>query len=182
MDAGNIIYIIAIIIYFIYTAVKKGQKPQDLEGQDDQPSNGQPERRPVSFEDLLKEIRSGQQQNEKELPQTGQGTISQTKPNPQQEPLSRQFEPQRDIMRGDRPRSKAYGEYEGTGVEIVKPKLKTLDEQVSLTASVEGIKSNLKSERTKTTKTKSRYAEMLSNPATIKDAVILSEILNRKNF
>lgn len=182
MDAGNIIYIIAIIIYFIYTAVKKGQKPQDLEGQDDQPSDGQPERRPVSFEDLLKEIRGGQQQREKDLSQTGQGTITQNRTDSRQETVSRQFEQQRDIMRGDRPRSKAYGEYEGTGAEIVKPKLKTLDEQVSLTASVEGIKSNLKSERVGITKTKSRYAEMLSNPATIKDAVILSEILNRKNF
>jgi hypothetical protein len=182
VDAGNIIYIIAIIIYFIYTAVKKGQKPQDLEGQDNLPSEGQPERKPVSFEDLLKEIRSGQQQREKTLPQTGQGTSAQTKPIASQSPVSREFEPQRDIMRGDRPRSKAYGDYEGTGAEIVKPKLKTLDEQVSLTASVEGIKSNLKSERATTTQTKSRYAEMLSNPATIKDAVILSEILNRKKF
>ena len=182
MDAGNIIYIIAIIIYFIYTAVKKGQKPQDLDGQDEIPSDGRQERRPASFEDLLKEIRSGQQQREKELPQTGQGKVVQSKPVIQQEPVSRQFEPQRDIMRGDRPRSKAYGDYEGTGAEIVKPKLQTLDEQVSLTASVEGIKSSISPERIKTTKTKSRYAEMLSTPATIKDAVILSEILNRKHF
>jgi hypothetical protein len=182
VDAGNIIYIIAIIIYFIYTAVKKGQKPQDLDGQDDQPSEGQSERKPVSFEDLLKEIRGGQQQREKDLPQTGQGTAAQNRPVAQQEPVSRQFEPQRDIMRGDRPRSKAYGDYEGTGAEIVKPKLKTLDEQVSLTASISGIKSNLKPDTIKTAKTKSRYAEMLSNPESIKDAVILSEILNRKNF
>lgn len=182
MDAGNIIYIIAIIIYFIYTAVKKGQKPQDLDGQDDQSSDGQSERKPVSFEDLLKEIRGGQQQREKDLSQTGQGTITQSRPDTSQEPVSRQFEPQRDIMRGDRPRSKAYGDYEGTGAEIVKPKLKTLDEQVSLTASIEGIKSNLKSDKIKTTNAKSRYAEMLRNPETIKDAVILSEILNRKNF
>lgn len=182
MDAGNIIYIIAIIIYFIYTAVKKGKKPQDLEGQDNLPTDSQPERKPVSFDDLLKEIRSGQQQREKNLPQTGQGTSAQTKPIPTQVTVSREFEPQRDIMRGDRPRSKAYGDYEGTGAEIVKPKLKTLDEQVSLTASVEGIKSSISSERVKTIQTKTRYAEMLSNPATIKDAVILSEILNRKKF
>jgi hypothetical protein len=112
VDAGNIIYIIAIIIYFIYTAVKKGQKPQDLDGQDDQSSDGQSERKPVSFEDLLKEIRGGQQQREKDLSQTGQGTITQSRPDTSQEPVSRQFEPQRDIMRGDRPRSKAYGDYE----------------------------------------------------------------------
>jgi hypothetical protein len=182
VDAGNIIYIIAIIIYFIYTAVKKGQKPQDIEGQDNSPADSQQERKPVSFEDLLKEIRGGQQQREKDLPQTGQGTVVQSKSVTQQEPVSRQFEPQRDIMRGDRPRSKAYGDYEGTGAEIVKPKLKTLDEQVSLTASISGIKSNLKPDTIKTAKTKSRYAEMLSNPESIKDAVILSEILNRKNF
>ncbi|WP_373520603.1 hypothetical protein [Aquiflexum sp.] len=182
MDAGNIIYIIAIIIYFIYTAVKKGQKPQDLDGQDNLPSDGQPKRKPVSFEDLLKEIRSEQEPKEKNLPRAGTATTSQTKPVPQQETFSRNFEPQRDIMRGDRPRSKAYGDYEGTGAEIEKPKIKTLDEQVSLTASVEGIKSSISPERIKTTKTKSRYAEMLSNPASIKDAVILSEILNRKNF
>ncbi|WP_194975635.1 hypothetical protein [Aquiflexum lacus] len=182
MDAGNIIYIIAIIIYFIYTAVKKGQKPQDLEGQDNLPTDTQNERKPVSFEDLLKEIRSGQQERKKDLQQTGQGTSAQTKPVPQQATVNREFEPQRDIMRGDRPRSKAYGDYEGTGAEIEKPKIKTLDEQVSLTASVEGIKSSITTDRIKTTKTRSRYAEMLSNPATIKDAVVLSEILNRKKF
>lgn len=182
MDAGNIIYIIAIIIYFIYTAVKKGQKPQDLEGQDNLPTDSQPQRKPASFEDLLKEIRSGQQEREKDFEHTGQGSTTQTKTVPQAAPVSREFEPQRDIMRADRPRSKAYGDYEGTGAEIEKPKIKTLDEQVSLTASVEGIKSSISTERIKTTKTKSRYAEMLSNPATVKDAVILSEIFNRKKF
>lgn len=180
MDAGNIIYIIAIIIYFIYTAVKKGQKPQDLEGQDN--TDSQPQRKPVSFEDLLKEIRSEQEPRDENKPQREQTTPSQTRPISQQTTVRREFEPQRDIMRADRPRSKAYGDYEGTGAEIEKPKIKTLDEQVSLTASVEGIKSNISSERIKSTNTKSRYAEMLSNPATIKDAVILSEILNRKKF
>ncbi|WP_373497192.1 hypothetical protein [Aquiflexum sp.] len=182
MDAGNLIYIIAIIIYFVYTAMKKGQKPRDLDGQDNLPTDSQPQRKPVSFEDLLKEIRSGQQEREKDFEQTGQGTSAESTPVPQQATVSREFEPQRDIMRGDRPRSKAYGDYEGTGAEIIKPKIKTLDEQVSLTATVEGIKSSITSEKIKTTKTKSRYAEMLSNPETIKDAVILSEILNRKNF
>lgn len=245
MDAGNIIYIIAIIIYFIYTALKKA-KP---DAGPDKPVSNDPtseQKRPVSFDDLLKEIRQGQQSREKDFEQTGQGNTAEKKfqtdrwdKKPDQhsdrdfeEPVQGKtaekkfqtdrwdkkpdqhsdrsyeesahgkipekkfqtdrwerrpdIEPERatkPIYQDDVDQPKAYGKFQGEVSDRAIPKLKTLDEQVNLSSAIEGLKSDIKVIDISGKKNRSnRYKEMLRNPETVKDAVILSEILNRKNF
>ncbi len=215
MDAGNIIYIIAIIIYFIYTALKKA-KP---DAGSDKPLSNEPsteQQRPVSFDDLLKEIRQGQQSREKDFEQTGQGNTAEKKfqtdrwdKKPEQHldsdlegavqekiPKKKfqtdrwektpEVEPERatrPIYQDDVDQPKAFGKFQGEVSDRAIPKLKTLDEQVSLSSNIQGLKSDIKVIDISGKKNRSnRYKEMLQNPESVRDAVILSEILNRKTF
>ena len=81
MDLGNIVYIIAVIGYFIYQATKK-KRGQELPGAPD--SNPEPPQKGMTFEELLKEIR--QAQNPIPAPPT---------PKPQPIPVSTQRNPHR---------------------------------------------------------------------------------------
>lgn len=177
MDSGNIIYLIAIIIYFIYTALKKGKKEEEIESSD-MPQERQEQRRPVSFEDLLKEIRTGQQQLEKDLQQTGQGRSAEERPFTKMTSQEKQtdYRPQKIKQ------PKAYQQFQGEIPEREMPKLLTLNEQISLEASLQGIKSSLKSDDVEKVKKENRYRQLLKDPRSVKDAVVLSEVLTRKHF
>lgn len=177
MDAGNIIYLVAIIIYFIYTAFKKG-KPEGELDRPEVPQERKEQRRPVSFEDLLKEIRSGQQQMEKDLQQTGQGRAAEDRPFTQKtsQEKTNTYHPQKNKQ------PKAYEQFQGEVSEREMPKLRTLNEQISLEASLEGIKSSLRSDIVEKEKKENRYRQLLKDPRSVKDAVILSEVLTRKYF
>jgi hypothetical protein len=179
VDAGNIIYLLAIIIYFIYTALKKGKNEREIENPD-QPGNTQGENRPVSFEDLLKEIRQGQKKSEGDIQPSGQKRAVETQEKPRTvrtfEVNPRTYQPQKSKQ------PKAYEQFQGEVPERERPKLLTLDEQVRLTGSIEGIKSSLQTESLESGKSENKYANLLKNPQSVKDAIILSEILNRKNF
>jgi serine phosphatase RsbU (regulator of sigma subunit) len=178
MDAGNIIYIIAIIAYFLYTILKKNKPGEELEGPESQdPQNEQ--KRPTSFEDLLKEIRNSQQENLREHRESSQKNEAEERRS--MRPASTSRDP-RSYQPASVNQPKAYEKFQGEVEDKEIPKLKTLDEQVSLKASVQGIKSSLKVEEVTVGKKKNKYQKLLQDPTTIKDAVILSEILNRKHF
>lgn len=173
MDAGNIIYLIAVIIYFIYSALKKN-KPEQIEDSEN-PSTDSPQQRPASFEDLLREIRQGQQEAQKDLDQSGQGDVLEErrpKPSKRAEPA---FEP---FSKASLP--KEYSAYQGAIDEDFKSKYKTLDEQIRLSSPIEGLKSGgiVASKNRKVQVNK--YARMLQNPNSVRDAVVLSEVLKRK--
>lgn len=177
VDAGNIIYLIAIILYFLFTVLKKPKK-EEIENTGS-PEDQQEQRKPVSFEDLLKEIRQGQQERERDFQQSGQGKAVEERPITSSQPFERQeksFEPSNFNQ------PKAYQKFQGEISDKALPKVKTLDEQVSLTASIQGIKSSIKSESTAKQVRENKYRRMLNNPSSVKDAVVLSEILNRKHF
>lgn len=177
MDAGNIIYLIAIILYFLFTVLKKPKK--DEVENTGSPDNQQEQRKPVSFEDLLKEIRQGQQERERDFQQSGQGKGVEERPTVQSRTFERQ---ERRYEPAQINQPKAYQKFQGEVSDKALPKIKTLDEQVSLSASIEGIKSTLKSETTEKRVRNSKYARLLNNPNSVKDAVVLSEILNRRHF
>jgi len=185
VEPGNIIYIIAIIIYFIYSAVKKGKKEKEFMDEDtDQDGDVTTERpRPTSFEDLLKEIRAGQDQRQTNLPQTGQGKTADTFPNAKKTAtISRPVEPMVPANKTAMETSKKYGDFQGFVGESERPKILTLDEQVRISSSLNGpivldLGKDIKKE-----KPANRIGRMLKDPATVKDAIILSEILNRKQF
>jgi len=178
MDLGNIIYIIAIIAYFIYTATKKKVNPEEME-QPGLPDNPQEQRKPVSFEDLLKEIRQGQGQREKELKDSGQGKSAETFPRRQED---RTFEQPKPKTVQEVKKIKRYESFEGVIEERALPDRIKLADQERIHSNVEGIKSTIALESVEGNEEENKYKTMLRNPETIKDAVILSEILNRKYF
>ncbi|TVP51685.1 MAG: hypothetical protein EA341_04700 [Mongoliibacter sp.] len=179
MDAGNIIYIIAIIIYFIYTALKKGKGPDDVAAPE-QKEEGQ-SKRPASFEDLLKEIRDGQQERERDFDQSGQGDTLEKKPTRQDRSIEKPVAtPSYQRPSIDQP--KAFGRFQGEVSDDEKPRHKTLDEQVRLDAEIEGLKSSIAVEEISKPKKSNKYRAMLKNPESVKDAIVLSEILNKRSF
>lgn len=178
MDAGNIVYIIAIIIYFIYTALKKNKGPEDVDVPEKQDQESP--RRPASFEDLLKEIREGQQERKSDFDQTGQGDVLEQKSKRRDRSIERPSSPSYQPRDLDQP--KAFKKFQGEVSEEEKPRHKTLDEQVRLDAEIEGLKSSIAVEELDKPKTNSKYKSMLKNPESAKDAIILTEILNRRNF
>lgn len=183
MDAGNIIYVVAVIIYFIYTALKKGKKNEDL-NQPDQESESQPNQRPPSFEDLLREIRGGQQERERNLEKSGQGDVTE---NTKTVVKSTKLEPEKyqtssdKLEKIDQANSK-YNQYTGADSKLKTPKLQTLDEQVRLKSSFTGIEVGESRSVNRKTSKNNRYQKMLASPRSVKDAIVLSEILNRKHF
>jgi hypothetical protein len=192
MDLGNIVYIIAIIAYFIYTATKKKANPEEMDQPG--PTEGQQERRkPASFEDLLKEIRQGQGQREKDLEESGQGksvdqiprrnesrTFEQQKPRPVQE--VRTFEQQKPRNVQEVKKVKRYENFEGVIEEKKIPERVKLADQERIHGHFEGIKSSIAVESLDRIDEENKYKTLLRNPESVKDAIILSEILNRKYF
>ncbi len=178
MDAGNIIYLIAIIIYFLFTVLKKPKQGQEPENTD-APGKDQQQKKPASFEDLLKEIRQSQQERERDLSQSGQGKAIEELPTANSGSYRHQ---EIDVQPAGIDQPRAYRKFQGEVSERALPKMKTLDEQVSLTATIEGIKSDIRVENIGKKVTSNKYKSLLRNPETVKDAVVLSEILNRKHF
>jgi hypothetical protein len=174
VDAGNIIYIVAVIIYFIYTAVKKGNKNA-------QPDNNEPDipadqrEKVPSFEELLRDIRSGQREREQDLKNSGQGEI--------EKPVQRRAtqETSKEVVKENK-QIRAFDKYSGAVTDGSSQKLKTLDEQVSLTANIEGLIPREERVTTRKQQSNNRYRKLLQSRGNVKDAIILSEILNRKHF
>ncbi len=178
MDNFNLIYIIALVIYFIYSALKKGK--QGAEDPTDLPSGPSQPRRTASFEDLLREIRESQQEQSRDLEGSGQGEIEERKVRRNEpEPVIQSYESDSGTLHREMPRKSRYEAFEGEVSQGGK-NYKKLDDQISIDAPIEGIKSELKRQRSSTDKVPNRYLTMLKNPQSIKDAVVLSEILNRK--
>ncbi|SFO39141.1 hypothetical protein SAMN04488519_10652 [Algoriphagus ornithinivorans] len=168
MDLGNILYILAVLAYFIYTATRKKKSEEGLDPADT-PTN-QPEQG-TSFEDLLREIRDQQK-----------------KPRTQEAPKPKKKEP-------------APVQMPETVEELPwKTKYKSLEEQDDEIQYYEGAFNKTKSDLSKTSKgvpeipsvvdrDESRksirsnpYARLLKNSSSMKDAIVLKEILDRKHF
>ncbi|MBT0810476.1 hypothetical protein KIH41_04195 [Litoribacter ruber] len=183
MDAGTLIYIVLVIIYFLFTAFKKKNKPQEGEERFEGEEEG--ERRPASFEDMLREIRREQEQRTREVENREQpeeedlyeeAAYSQPTPAPKPKPKPQpkaQNEPAN-------PYKKYYEGGEGSLKNVEKEPLVTLDEQVDISSDekIIGEVEDVAEEKSAV----NPYAKLLKNPETVKDAVVLSEILNRKYF
>jgi hypothetical protein len=182
VDAGNIIYIVAVIIYFIYSALKK-DKSKTIE-----PSSNDSEserNRPASFEDLLKEIRQSQQSREVDFDKTGQGEVLETSKNRKifTEPMERRdVVEKREEQKRQETTSTVYDKYQGQMGEKMVPKRQKLDDQVSIDEPITrlGIP-ELEIEKSEA-KTEHYYSKLLKDPQSVKDAVILGEILNRRSY
>lgn len=178
MDFGQIIYIIAVIGYFIYQATrkKKGQDPVD--SGDNQPESPQ---KGVTFEDLLREIREAQNPQPKpQAPPRPQPQATQAEVQPRNEPTKPAFFPERKSYKPE------YVEevddearyYEGAfRSKSQAAQAKAAPKVISIEEMARDIR--LKGQNQKKV---NPYAEKLKNPQSVRDAIILSEILNRKHF
>ncbi len=178
MDLGNIVYIVAVLAYFIYQATR-GKK--DKEKTD---STGTPEtqaEKPVTFEDLMKEIRGAQKTNEpetvreveatkpKENYRSSQPRKEEVNPYSYKQPETAYKAPQKEEFDSE---IRYYeGAFENTKSDLLKtskgiPEIPTLVDRKS-----EGVKGNV-----------NKYAQILKNQSTLKDSIVLKEILDRKHF
>jgi hypothetical protein len=169
MDSSTVFYIIAVIIYFIYTSFanrKSDNSNPEMEEQEGSPSQG------TSFEDLLRDIRDRQNQdksaeNEEEVLQD-EKPDSTTLLSKTQRKLDDQESNSADEV-----------EVKNTYRDIKQPLIK-LDDQVDLSdgRKILGDVVDVAGEHPGGNK----YARFLKNPETKKDAIVLTEIFNRKHF
>lgn len=183
MDLGNIVYIVAVLAYFIYQATKGKKKHQ---GGEQPETSGAPEQKPVSFEDLLREIRDAQKPKPVEPAKPKMQPVPVEQPKPAE--YRRAAEPaERPEWRPDPVATKRFPtrklEDEDDEIEYYQGAFEKT--QSALAKTSKGIPEipSLKESPTEPSGTsKNRYARMLKNPQSIRDAVVLKEILDRKHF
>ena len=162
MDLGNIIYIVAIVGYFIYQMTRK--KGQEVIGEPEE--NSPPQPKPATFEDLMKEIRNAQRPDPTPVPQPVRrvATIPKAK-----EPIKTYYEVEQDQE------SQYYEDsYERTNKNPYQANrdVHTLSSFPLKKIDYDAI----------TAKKVNRYGEMLKNPKNVREAIIMSEILKPKHF
>ena len=180
MDLGNIVYIVAVLAYFIYQATrkKKGQEMTESDGSaPDAPQKG------LTFEDLMREIRQAQNPSSEKSEPLPQKTEVQQPPKPQpyrNQPVPSHIpQPQvsyrKPIPVEDDDEIKYY---EGTFGATKKSPYEDYKKAQSI-PMVSSIKMDYDSLQEKKY---NRYAELLKNPKTLREAIIVSEILRPKHF
>lgn len=161
MDLGNIIYLVAVIVYFIYqiSKNKKSGEPTEEQGTPDESPKA-----PTTFEDLMREIREAQQ------PRSKQPSPQPQRPEPVQ--VKEKAPSKKWYEEADEEISYYDGAYE---------KAKTAAEKAIPISQLEF--SEIGKQAYKPSEKKvNRYAQLMKDPQSVKDAVVLSEILNRKHF
>jgi hypothetical protein len=170
MDFGQIIYIVAIVAYFLYRASskKKDALPPDAESSDpSSPPKG------LTFEELLREIREAQSPK---IPELEPEPVSLPKSNP----TSSLPNLERSLSQPSNSREEILSEGVDYEVTTNPPKTRPFytDSEVSTTLidqrrpiSYEIPESQI-----------NPYAELLKNPKSFRDAVVVSEILKPKHF
>lgn len=176
MDLGNIVYIVAVLAYFIYQATRGKKKDQAPVGDEDRVD--EPTHQPTSFEDVLREIRNSQKPKQETVDKPKQVTVERPrtapsvdeKPDWRPDPVFKKRFPAKPIVEADEEISYYEGAFENVESELSQtskgvPEIPSLKETVDLY-----------------TRRKHRYAAMLKNPQSIRDAVVLKEILDKKYF
>ena len=170
MDFGQIIYIVAIVAYFLYRASSKKKNtplPDVEEAAPETPKKG------FTFEELLREIREAQTPSIPEL---------EPEPMPLPKPKPAYTIPQQDrpIFQPASSREEIVSEGLDYEQSNTQPKAKPfyVDTEAPRAPRDKAIEISyeLYVERT------NPYAELLKNPKSFRDAVVVSEILKPKHF
>lgn len=166
MDLGNIVYVVAVIGYLIYRVIQ-GKKEKEL-AETNQPEEEQAER-PVSFEDLLKEIREAQ------------------KPKRQAPELKPVF--QEVVVPQEKIRAKPIAVRRSEAVEVLDDEARfyqgaynSSNQNATKITDVTYEGSFLKADQYEASKKVNQYAAVLKNPISFREALIVSEILKPKHF
>jgi hypothetical protein len=179
MDSGTVFYIIAVIIYFLYTAFQQRKaKNREANGESlpESPSEESPGR--GSFDDLLKEIRREQEERERDIVITGEKSKPVLKKKPEVEPayMAEEALEGEPSYSSKKPESTYIDPYRS--LSDSRPLVK-LDDQVDIHEDVKilgEVESSFESQEG------NYYASLLKSPKTLVDAVVVSAILERKHF
>jgi hypothetical protein len=183
MDLGNIVYIVAVLAYFIYQATRK-KKGQDMTDSDDE--SPEAPQKGLTFEDLMKEIRQAQNPTtvDKPEPVKQKPVIQpQMKPEPygsqpipshipQPKPVSR-----RPVVVEEDDEETRY--YEGSYAATKKIPYQNFNDKVPSADLIPSITMDYDSLKPKKS---NPYAQLLKNPKSLRDAIVVSEILKPKYF
>lgn len=179
MDLGNIVYIVAVLAYFIYQATrkKKGQEMTDSDEAPDAPQKG------LTFEDLMREIRQAQNPSSEKSEPVPQKTEVPQPPKPQpyrNQPVPSHIPQPQVSYRKPIPveDDEEIQYYEGTFGATKKSPYEDYKKAQSI-PMVSSIKMDYDSLQEKKY---NRYAELLKNPKTLRESIIVSEILRPKHF
>lgn len=166
MDLGNIVYVVAVLGYFIYRAVQ-GKKEKEL-ADTNQPEQEQAER-PVSFDDLLKEIREAQKPKRQA---------------PEPKPVFQEV-----VVPQEKLRAKPIAVRRSQVVEVLDDEARfyqgaynSSNQNATKITDVTYEGSFLKDEQYEAVKKVNRYAAVLKNQQTLREALIVSEILKPRHF
>jgi hypothetical protein len=165
VDIGNIVYIVAVLAYFIYRGIQ-GSKQKDL-AEPNKPDSA--EDRPVSFEDLLKEIRQAQ---------------TPAKPKPELKPVAREIIDPREKLRA-KPivvRRSEVAEEMDSEARFYEGSYNTATQNATKISDISYEGSFLKVDPQEISKKVNPYAQILKNPRSFREALILSEIIKPKHF
>lgn len=182
-DYKLILYILAIVAYFIYTAWRKAFKTPDDDGRPPAPTQERPQQerpapRPMpttqsqprqqqrpsvpatSFEDILREMQTKMERANEQ----NRTPVEQPKPvlQPAMQPVAREREPRRALSLENPEHAQLYNQKR-------KDRIAAADALYELKKQERRVVPNL-------------YGELLHNPQTIRQAFILSEIFNRKQY
>ena len=181
LDSSTLVYIVAVIVYFLYSTFFRKKNPEEAGRQEDQEGREIPPQQTTSFDDLLKKIRREQGEMEQDLEDFEVEEVEQEwepeKPRPAQE--KRMYnEPPPQPYQETRPsyyNEKIDQERAYQTLPMVK-----LDDQVDIesTEKILGEVEDVAGDRVGS----NRYGDMLKNPGTVREAIVLAEILNRKHF
>mgnify|MGYP001552152112 CR=1 FL=1 len=178
-DLELYIYIALGVIYFLSRAFRKKkpaappQNQRNADSRSDYDQTSQKEK-PVSFEDLLREFTGQKEKPVYDYEEENEGpdeTYNEDNYYQEEEQNKEEYETEEELE------YKSYDE-----VYNVNKDLKTLDEQVDLELTKKKRFEEYKIEKGVNIHTAKRFRELLQNKDSIKDAIILKEILDRKYF
>ena len=180
-DLEIYIYIALAVIYFLSRAFRKKNpakppgRPSQTSSQKDNDHSTKTEK-PLTFEDLLREF-TGQKDEPvpetrvEEIEEENYESLEQEYINAEEQPYSTEYE------NYDESQYKSYEEVYGKGEHM-----KTLDEQIQINEPVRKRFNEYKIKEELNVHKASRFRELLKNKDSLKDAIILKEILDRKYF
>lgn len=180
MDTEFWIYVIIGIIYFVSRFFKKNEQPGADIPESSKPQSGpRPESRPMTFEELLREITEGKTATEQPRPEP---RVPETRipepvipPRPVYEDAQRSLESIDVDEEEQLPKWKAYEEPFAQNANRV-----SLEETLRLEDTVVEFRKFEAFEQRKEKKLLDDYIKMLRDPQSLRQAIVLSEILKRK--
>ncbi len=171
MELGQIIYVVAIVAYFLYRASSK-KKDQSLpEGENSAPET--PEKG-LTFEELLREIREAQSPK---LPDAEVEPIPLPKSKPvysapKQEKTAQYTESVQEVVTAEGVDVEAERSRRTARPQFFEQTESTIEPTLAARPKIYEIPQE----------PRNSYAELLKNPKSFRDAVVVSEILKPKHF